>query len=207
MSILLLYSRHPTFFQILTLLYVLCCTALYCRTLVTEMIPVDHPGHASPAKYFADVLARSLCRETRARAWCEETSSYAPIKQNRCPVSLPGFVYIISITCSNRRFFFSQLSSLPGGLSSKTDVFFISSHFLFIFSGRISSNRRFFFFSVSSLPGVKKSGGFFFAFRRCFFFFFAFLIPGRAQQYAAAGVVFFVPFFQVENENAAGVSS
>ena len=57
---------------------------------MTEMIPVDHPGHASPAKYFADVLARSLCRETRARAWCEETSAYAPIKQKRCPVSLPG---------------------------------------------------------------------------------------------------------------------
>lgn len=54
------------------------------------MIPVDHPGHPAPAKYFADVLARSLCRETRARAWCEETSAYAPIKQKRCPVSLPG---------------------------------------------------------------------------------------------------------------------
>ncbi|CAN0261914.1 unnamed protein product, partial [Ectocarpus fasciculatus] len=53
------------------------------------MIPVDHPGHPAPAKYFADVLARSLCRETRARAWCEETSAYAPIKQKRCPVSLP----------------------------------------------------------------------------------------------------------------------
>eukprot|EP00752_Nemacystus_decipiens_P004347 g3971.t1 len=61
----------------------------HTRTLVTEMIPVDHPGHASPAKYFADVLARSLCRETRARAWCDETSAYAPIKQKRCPVSLP----------------------------------------------------------------------------------------------------------------------
>lgn len=57
---------------------------------MTEMIPVDHPGHSSPAEYFADVLARSLCRETRARAWCEETSAYAPIKQKRCPVSLPG---------------------------------------------------------------------------------------------------------------------
>ena len=57
---------------------------------MTEMIPVDHPGHAAPAKYFADVLARSLCRETRARAWRDEIGAYAPIRQKRCPVSLPG---------------------------------------------------------------------------------------------------------------------
>lgn len=57
---------------------------------MTEMIPVDHVGCPTPAKYFADVLARSLCRETRARAWCEETGGYAPIKQRRCPISLPG---------------------------------------------------------------------------------------------------------------------
>lgn len=57
------------------------------------MLRIDHPGNQTHAKYFADALARSLCRETKARAWCAETNGYAPIKQKRCPVSLPGEVW------------------------------------------------------------------------------------------------------------------
>lgn len=78
------------------------------RSLVTEMLPVDHPGNHTPAKFFADTLARSLCRETRARAWCSETNGYAPIKQKRCPVSLPGELRLLGTM-----FFFLSMYGVP----------------------------------------------------------------------------------------------
>ena len=47
--------------------------------------------------YFADVLSDTLARETRLRAWCEETRAYETVVQKKGIGSLPG---ILAIQCS-----------------------------------------------------------------------------------------------------------
>jgi PAB-dependent poly(A)-specific ribonuclease subunit 2 len=47
--------------------------------------------------YFSDVLSDTLCRETRIRAWCNETRAYETVVQKKSISSLPG---IFAVQCS-----------------------------------------------------------------------------------------------------------
>jgi hypothetical protein len=64
------------------------------RALVTELLPLDAhaPSVSSSIHFFSDLLRRSLCRETRARAWSKEVKDYVPVKQRRAASSLPALL-------------------------------------------------------------------------------------------------------------------
>ncbi|CAN0080108.1 unnamed protein product, partial [Phaeothamnion confervicola] len=54
-------------------------------------------GGTGKRLYFSDLLQRSLCKQTRSRAWNATTSAYAPIVQQRVPQNLPP---ILAVHCA-----------------------------------------------------------------------------------------------------------
>jgi hypothetical protein len=47
--------------------------------------------------FFSDVLSSTLCKESRMRAWCNETRAYETVVQKKSIGSLPG---ILALQCS-----------------------------------------------------------------------------------------------------------
>ncbi|CAM9483935.1 unnamed protein product, partial [Chrysoparadoxa australica] len=75
------------------------------RAYVTDMIAVEEStsnrGKKSSSEglnYFADILAQSLRRSSKTRAWSKDEGTYMPITQTRVPVSLPA---VLPIHCAS----------------------------------------------------------------------------------------------------------